>query len=132
MTPLCPAIGCGSQGELQPLTSVTFLILLATGVVTSPNYPGEYPSNISRTETIQVEEGMQLMLQFTAFNTTCSFDFLTITDGDGTTFLEKTCGSTLPNNITSTSNVINLFFKTHDRGTANGWSVSWSVVTPGV
>ena len=79
---------------------------------------------------------MQLMLQFTAFNiqshSTCSFDYLTITDGDGTTFLEKTCGSTLPNNITSISNVINLFFKTNADGTASGWRVSWSVVTPGV
>ena len=79
---------------------------------------------------------MQLMLQFTAFNiqshSSCAFDYLNVTDGDGTTLLGKACGSTLPANITSSSNVINLFFKTNADGTASGWSVSWSVVTPGV
>ena len=83
-----------------------------------------------------MELGGLLLLQFTAFDIqstpNCAFDYLTITDGDGTTFLEKTCGSILPPNITSTSNVINLFFKTNTDGTANGWSVSWSVVTPGM
>ena len=79
---------------------------------------------------------MQLMLQFTAFNiqshSSCAFDYLNVTDGDGTTLLGKACGSTLPANITSFSNVINLFFKTNADGTASGWSVSWSAVTPGV
>ena len=76
------------------------------------------------------------MLQFTAFNiqshSNCHYDYLTIKDADGTTLMEKTCGSALPNNITSSSNVISLFFKTNADGTANGWSVSWSVLTPGV
>lgn len=79
---------------------------------------------------------MQLMLQFTAFNieshSNCAYDYLTITDGDGTALLEKACGSTLPTNMASTSNIVNLFFKTHAAGTENGWSVSWSAVRPGV
>ena len=79
---------------------------------------------------------MQLMLQFTAFNikstSNCAFDYLTITDWDGMILMEKTCGSALPNNITSTSNAVNLFFKTNADGTANGWSVSWSALTPGL
>ena len=79
---------------------------------------------------------MQLVLQFTAFNieshSKCAYDYLTITDGDGTALKEKACGSTLPTNVTSTSNVVNLFFKTNAAGTGNGWSVSWSAVTQGV
>ena len=110
--------------------------LLATGVVTSPGYPGHYSNNTAKTETIQVEEGMQMILQFTAFNiqshSNCALDYLNVTDGDGTPLLDKTCGSTLPNNLTSTSNVVNVFFKTNADVTATGWSASWSVVTPGV
>ena len=78
---------------------------------------------------------MQLILQFTAFNveshSDCALDYLNVTDGDGTTLLAKTCGSTIPNNITSTSNIINMFFKTNADGTATGWSVRWNAATPG-
>ena len=100
-----------------------------------------------------MEQGLILSLQFTAFDveshyggSTCRFDHLTITDGDGTTLMEKSCGSTsegniligdlsigssLPANITSTSNIVKLVFSTNGRGTKTGWSVSWSAVTPG-
>ena len=107
-----------------------------TGVVTSPNHPGNYPNYFAKTETIQVKQGSVILLQFAAFNIephpNCAFDNLTITDGDGTTLLEKTCGSTLPSNITSLTNVVNTLFRTNANGTESGWSVSWSAVTPGV
>ena len=85
---------------------------------------------------IQVEEGLVLSLQFTAFDieahSTCFFDHLTITDGDGTTLMEKNCGNTLPPAITSTSNIVKLVFITDDFDFGNsGWSLSWSAVTPG-
>ena len=85
---------------------------------------------------IQVEEGLILSLQFTAFDieshSTCDYDHLTITDGDGTTLMEKSCGNSLPADITSTSNVVNLLFITdYYDGENSGWSVSWSAVTPG-
>ena len=108
--------------------------------MTSPNYPGNYPSNLEKTEMIQVEQGLILSLQFTAFNIEyysdewcpgCSCDHLTITDGDGTTLMEKNCGNSLPAAIRSTSNVVNLVFRTDSSVTFSGWSVSWSAVTPG-
>ena len=124
--------------------------LLATGVVTSPNYPGNYPANLNKTETIEVEEGMVLSLEFTAFNieheqpSTCQYDHLTITDGDGTTLMEKSCGSDgylvigeseragyLPPKVWSRSNKVNLVFITDHNEAKTGWSVSWSAVTPG-
>ena len=111
------------------------LILLATGNVTSPNYPDNYPNNLEKIETIQVEQGLILSLQFTAFDieadSTCDYDHLTITDGDGTTLMEKSCGTTLPADITSTSNIVKLVFSTDGSQTRPGWSVSWSAVTPG-
>ena len=105
-------------------------------MVTSPNYPGNYPSSLEKTKTIKVEEGLVISLQFTAFDieaeSTCAYDHLTITDGDGTTLMEKSCGNSLPAAIRSTSNVVNLVFTTDDYDGGNsGWSVSWSAVTPG-
>ena len=97
-----------------------------------------------------MEQGLILSLQFTAFDIeaeydydydtyeydydsfTCPYDHLTITNGDGTTLMEKSCGATLPADITSTSNIVNLVFSTDGRTTSPGWSVSWSAVTPGV
>ena len=116
--------------------------LLATGIVTSPNYPGNYPNNHQKTDTIQVEEGLIISLQFTAFDIhtypwdydhlTCDYDHLTITDGDGTTLMEKSCGTTIPAAIRITSNLVNLVFSTDRFDDGNsGWSVSWSTVTPG-
>merc|ERR1719490_569081 len=137
-SPPCPAESadcCGSEG-----------------VVTSPNYPDNYPDNLQRTETIiEVQQGLILSLEFTAFDvytyySNCYDDHLTITDGDGTTLMEKSCGptsdgniligdqsisSSLPPNITSTSNIVKLVFITDDIDTSPGWSVSWSAVTPG-
>ena len=95
-----------------------------------------------------MEQGLILTLQFTAFDIeshfTCAYDHLTITDGDGTTLMEKSCGSSsnglivgaqsigssLPANITSLSNVIKLRFITDTIDARPGWSVSWTV-TPG-
>ena len=106
--------------------------------MTSPNYPENYPNNLERSETIQVEQGLILSLQFTAFDIevrwtgSCDYDHLTIMDGDGTTLMEKSCGTTLPANITSKSNIVKLVFITNSGDGGNsGWSVSWSAMTPG-
>ena len=124
------------------------LILKATGVVTSPNHPGYYPHNMDKTETIEVESGKILRLEFTHFAvhtcddvTTCSCDFVKITDGDGTTLMDNSCGYSsvdpshpyyfLPPIITTRSNRVEIFFHTNHQGTDSGWSLSWSAVTPG-
>ena len=127
------------------------LNLFTTGEVTSPNYPNNYPNDLDKTQTIRVEEGLIISLQFTAFdieaeydydNDTSAYDYdyesiiacpdhLTIADGDGTTLMEKSCGNSLPADITSTSNVVNLVFSTSSVITRTGWSVSWSAVSPG-
>ena len=121
--------------------------LVSTGIVTSPNYPGPYPHNLKQTQAIRVEQGQILSLEFTSFDleyySNCTFDHLTIMDGDGTTLMEKSCGVflviggqnqpglTLPAKIMSRSNRVNFVFVTDESVTRSGWSVKWSVVTPG-
>ena len=108
----------------------------AEGVLSSPNYPGKYPNNHKKTNTIQGGPGTVLVLEFTAFDVeshaSCRFDYLKIRDGDGTTLMGKTCGSSLPAKIISNTNVVKLDFKTNAKGKGTGWSVSWREVTPGV
>ena len=124
-------------------------------MVTSSNHPGFYPNNLEKTETIQVEQGLILSLQFTAFDIedgglSCLYDHLKITDGDGTTLMEKSCGgpssdggniviggqsigSSLPPTIQSKSNVVHLVFTANGYiGTFTGWSLNWNAGTPGV
>ena len=125
-------------------------ILKATGVVTSPNHPDNYPHNIDKMQTIVVESGKILRLEFTHFAvdpsdddvTTCSCDFVKITDGDGTTLMNNSCGYSssdpsssiyfLPPIITTRSNRVEIFFHTDASQTQPGWSLSWSEVTPGM
>ena len=95
---------------------------------------------------------MVVSLEFTAFDIEyhpyCDWDHLTITDGDGTTLLEKSCGytiganytnganyvivggkrisSSLPTVITSKTNVVKLSFKTDFIITRPGWNVTFT------
>merc|ERR1712013_705937 len=90
------------------------------GVVTSTNFPNNYPNDQNKTHTIRVGEGLVIGLKFTAFNVEsdcddcydCEYDYLVIEDGDGTTLMEKRCGNTLPSGIVSKSNIVNLHFTT--------------------
>ena len=108
---------------------------LTPGVVTSPNYPTNYPNNLRQTNTIEVEEGLIVEMQFTAFDveshSTCRYDYLTIKNGDGTTLMEKTCGSSLPAAVTSTSNIVEIYFHTDHIVSRSGWRLTWRAVTPG-
>ena len=114
------------------------LIFKVTGIVTSPNHPGNYPGNLDKTEIIEVESGKILRLEFTSFAvyicggvTTCLCDFVKITDGDGTTLMDNSCGNFLPPIITTRSNRVEIFFHTDGSDTYSGWSLSWSALTLG-
>ena len=117
-------------------------ILKATGVLTSPNHPGLYPPNLNKTQTIVVESGKILRLNFTSFDvhgfpsqSPCD-DFVKITDGNGTTLMDNSCGyligGYLPRIITTRSNRVEIFFHTNGIYQSTGWNLSWSAVTPGV
>ena len=77
-----------------------------------------------------------MSLQFSAFDiesdSTCRWDHLTIRDGDGTTLMEKSCGSSLPAAVTTRTNSVKLVFSTDNGDTETGWSLNWTAVTPGL
>ena len=74
-------------------------------------------------------------MQFTAFDvqseSSCSFDYVTIKNGDGTTLMDKTCGSSLPAALTSTSNIVEIYFHTDGQVSYSGWRLTWRALTPG-
>ena len=78
---------------------------------------------------------MIISIEFTTFkiesHSTCAFDHLTITDEDGTTLMEKSCGKSLPASITSRTNIVHIFFTSNGIITRPGWSLSWNAVTRG-
>ena len=104
--------------------------------MTSPGFPNKYPKNLAKTETILVEEKLLISLQFAVFDirsggSQCE-DTLSITDGDGTLLMNKSCHILLPKAIISTSNIVNMVFSTDGYGAASGWKVGWSAVTRGL
>ena len=122
--------------------------IFLAGVVTSPNYPDNYPNLVHKTESIQVESGKVLRLEFTHFDvwacrdlTTCPCDYVKIIDGNGTALMDNSCGYSsfdpshpgyfLPPAITSSSNRVEVLFHTNGRDATAGWSLSWIAVTPG-
>ena len=128
------------------------IVLFFTGVVTSPNHPGDYPDNLDKRQTLQVETGKILRLEFTRFSVytcgsltawqACSCDYVKITDGDGTTLMDNSCGYSSedpssssyfqPPTITTRTNTVEIFFHTDGDRTKTGWSLSWIAVTPGL
>ena len=120
--------------RLEP-NIILALKLFVKGVVSSPNYPGNYPDNLRRTEIIDVEEGRVVAIEFTAFvvecGSSCPSDHVTIKNDDGTTLMEKTCGSSLPAAVTSASNRVEIYFHTDSSSSRSGWRLTWRAVIPG-
>ena len=86
-------------------------------------------------EIIDVEEGLVVAMQFTAFNVEpclyCACDHVTIKNSGESTLMEKTCGSSLPAAVTSTSNRVEIYFHTDSGWSESGWRLTWRAVTPG-
>ena len=133
-----------------PFLELNLKDCFATGVVTSPNHPKNYPPNLERTETIQVADEKVLRLEFTSFKVhpcnsdtvTCPCDYVKVIDGDGTTLMDRGCGLSylspshsyyfLPPIFTTKSSSVDIFFYTDGSSAYAGWSLNWTAVTPGL
>ena len=114
-----------------------------TGNVASPKFPRNYTNNLKKTETIEAESGKILLLEFTHFDVyyypNCSRDYVKITDGDGTTLMDRSCGYStssssssnffMPPIISTKTNNVNIYF--HSVYARTGWSLNWTAITPG-
>ncbi|KAM4722919.1 CUB domain-containing protein 2 [Rhinophrynus dorsalis] len=87
-----------------------------SGVITSPDYPDNYPNNAECRWLIRAAPHSRIRLIFTDFqmeNEECNFDYVAVFDGSG---LEENqvryyCGTTKPPDTTSTSNELLVLFK---------------------
>ena len=120
-------------------------MIITPDVITSP----PNPKNVDRTEHVVVDAGKILRLEFTRFDVghivtvnieTCLTDFVRITDGDGTTLMDNSCGYSdrdpsdshyfQPPFITTKTNKVEIYFHTND-GARPGWSLRWTAVAEG-
>ena len=104
--------------------------------------------NLKKNEYVTVKKGKILRLEFTAFAVyvggsvdTCPTDFVRITDGDGTTLMDNSCGYSnedpsspsyfQPPIITSFTNTVEIYFHTNDEDARSGWSLVWAAMAAG-
>ncbi len=114
--------GVYCDGLVEPLVcDETFTA--ASGTLTSPNYPNQYPNNYTRTWCIQPAGGAAATLHFNAFATEAGYDFVEIKNAAGTQ-LSRTAGTTAPADATST--LLAVKFTTDSSQTATGFTATWS------
>jgi cubilin len=82
--------------------------LPTTGTIQSDNFPKSYPNNQDKTYSVTVDAGKKIEMTFAAFSVeshaSCAWDYLEVKNGDGSSLLAKSCGSSPPAKITSKSN----------------------------
>lgn len=119
---------------------------LFSGGVYSTSFPEKYPKNEQNKIEIPAKNWIQrgsdnsnrvIVITFTDFNvdaTTsngqCS-DYLMVLESNDEILLDKTCGNTVPNKITSSTSRVVVVFSTDnlDDG-GNGWRFTWEAIEP--
>ena len=102
------------------------------GVLTSPNYPQDYPNSHDSSQEIRVAEGNTIKMRFTDFNTERKYDYVEITDADGTNLVPAPGGRESGNSwggpeyIVSKTNRVVVKFHTDGDTHRNGWKLEWT------
>ena len=106
--------------------------MFCPGVLTSPGFPDDYPSNAHTSDTIAVNSNQLILITFTHFNVEegrqCRYDSLEIRDGNGEILLGRTCGNSLPSEITSVSSEVHITFRSDHGVEESGWELNWKSV----
>merc|ERR1711892_858448 len=135
--------GCNLSSSVNTLTPTDIEILKKMycankpggnqKVVMSTNFPSNYPDNEDKVYPITVDEGHVISLVFTDFTIeaqdTCSFDWVGVVDADWSVLIDKTCGVTKPNKITSKFNNITIIFHSDSSITEKGFRAEYEAVT---
>uniref|UniRef100_A0A914EEJ5 CUB domain-containing protein n=1 Tax=Acrobeloides nanus TaxID=290746 RepID=A0A914EEJ5_9BILA len=108
----------------------------STGLLTSPNYPFNYPNNYDRVYTIITPNNgtnqlPRLQLRITDFLTENNYDYLRIVDGSwigGELIASYTGNPTTPIVVNSSSNAISLYFHSDEAVNYRGFSLFWLTI----
>ncbi|XP_067930809.1 cubilin-like [Watersipora subatra] len=99
------------------------------GVITSPNYPSNYPHMRECIWTITAPDNHQIALNITdfalEFHSHCNYDYLEIRNGgtDVSPLISRSCGTNVTSPIFSHSNRLWLKFKTDGSSSARGFRI---------
>jgi len=98
-------------------------------MIISENYPGNYPNNFNKNYTINAEDA--ILITFSDFDLEvhrfCSYDWLMIVDGDGSTLLSKTCGSDIPAPVRTNTNTAVIIFHSDRSENFRGFNITWEL-----
>merc|ERR1711962_1887363 len=107
----------------------------STGTVKSENYPSNYENNLDKTYNIEVGSGKRIKISFDDLDIenedSCIYDYVTVKDSNGAVLVGKTCGTTKPEVVTSTTNKVEVIFHSDGSETNKGFKLTW-VEVPGV
>ncbi|XP_030375580.1 cubilin homolog [Scaptodrosophila lebanonensis] len=107
-------------------------ITSARGTLTSPNYPGTYPSNIECIWWLETRQGNALELNFEALDIVssahCNEDFLELRIGEGGPLLGLYCDNEVPASSLTAQSRVWIKFRSLPGNTANGFKLKWNYV----
>ncbi|XP_061569576.1 cubilin-like [Cololabis saira] len=107
------------------------------GVISSPNYPGLYPSPSRCAWLLEAPPGHTIKLTFSYFNlephSTCGWDSVTVFNGGspGSPVIGQYCGTTSPGTVQSGSNKLAVVFMADHSVSRGGFVASWSTDASG-
>ena len=125
--------------------------LPTSGVMTSPNFPADYPNDLHERKTIKVAKGSVINIQFTDFELEFDWydksDYVELTDSDGT-FLGRLGANHISGEpdkdrpdisehipkrvnisdmvLTSVTETVHVLFHTDRSDARMGWRLEWS------
>uniref|UniRef100_A0A8R1DVH8 CUB domain-containing protein n=1 Tax=Caenorhabditis japonica TaxID=281687 RepID=A0A8R1DVH8_CAEJA len=101
------------------------------GIVTSPNFPENYPNNAFCSYLLTAQAGNIIELEFVAFNTEAGYDVLYVYDGpnNASTMIGKFSGKQIPSIILSTGNSIYMFFSSDLVNNFSGFSAVYTQIS---
>lgn len=115
-------VGVFCDGDVEPLICDETLTT-ASGTITSPNYPSNYPDDYSHIWCIDPPGTQQATLVFDAFFTEDGYDFVEIKNGVTGAVLSTTSGSTAP--ADATARIVVVKFTTDQSVNESGWTAHW-------